>query len=115
MLYILSIIFALAAGRFANRCILRLPKDESLWNPCSQSSNGSKSSMMIETLMVTFFLFHAWFFAGSWILILIADVLSFYLVVISLIDYRHRIIPDELSFSLAAIGLIISFVNPYLS
>jgi len=29
----------------------------------------------------------------------------FYLLTISIIDYRHRIIPDELSLSLAAIGL----------
>ena len=144
MRYIISALFGLAVGSFANVCILRLPKDASLWFPrsrCTQCGKSLKSIHnipllsyaflrgrcyfcrtviswqypLIEALMAALFLFHARFFAGSLKSLLIADVLSFYLVAISLIDYRHRIIPDELSFSLAAIGLLVSFSNPYLS
>ena len=63
--------------------------------------------------MAALFVFHAWFFMNSFRMMLIADILGFYLVCISLIDYRHRIIPDELSLSMAAIGLGCSFFNPY--
>jgi leader peptidase (prepilin peptidase)/N-methyltransferase len=65
--------------------------------------------------MAVLFMFHAWFFAQSIRQALIADLLGFYLLVISCIDYRHRIIPDELSLSLLGAGLLFSFVNPYLS
>jgi leader peptidase (prepilin peptidase)/N-methyltransferase len=63
--------------------------------------------------MAALFVFHAWYFADGHRMIL-ADILGFYLICISLIDYRHRIIPDELSLSMAGVGLCCSFFNPYI-
>ena len=67
---------------------------------------------LIEAWMAALFVFHAWFFRGSLASILIADTLGFYLTSISIIDYRYRIIPDELSLSLLGAGLLFSFINP---
>jgi leader peptidase (prepilin peptidase)/N-methyltransferase len=64
--------------------------------------------------MAALFVVHAWYFSGSLSQALFVDVLCFYLLTITLIDYRHRIIPDELSLSLLILGLLFSFVNPYL-
>ncbi len=44
---------------------------------------------------------------------IVADILGYYLLTLSVIDYRHRIIPDELSLSLLVIGLFGSFWNPF--
>lgn len=69
----------------------------------------------IEALMAAIFMFHAWFFAQAVRQAIVADLLGFYLLVISVIDYRHRIIPDELSLSLLGAGLLLSFASPYFS
>ncbi len=65
--------------------------------------------------MALLFVFSAWYYAFNNLHILIFDLLIFYLLTISIIDYRHKIIPDELSLSLIAIGLLISYWNPFLS
>ena len=143
MRYVLASVLGLIAGSFANVCILRLPMDESLIFPpshcprCGQPLKAihnvpvfsylalrghcafchvriSLQYPLIEALMAFVFIFHAWYFSEP-LRLALADILGFYLICISLIDYRHRIIPDELSLSLAAIGLAFSFVNPYLS
>jgi len=69
----------------------------------------------MEIMMGSAFAFCAVYFSESLGRMIIAQLLCFYAFTISLIDYRHRIIPDELSLSLAAIGLFISPVNPLLS
>lgn len=142
MRYILSVLIGLILGSFANVCILRLPEDQSLAFPrshcpcCHQALKvfhnipivsylvlrgrcaycGVSISLqypLIEALMAALFIFHAWFFTEP-LRIVLADVLGFYLICISIIDYRHRIIPDELSLSLAIFGFLFSMVNPYL-
>ncbi len=45
----------------------------------------------------------------------VADILGFYLLTLSIIDYRHRIIPDELSLSLFVLRSLGAFINPYFS
>ncbi len=65
--------------------------------------------------MGALFLFHAWMFSHSLGRMLVANLLGFYLITLSLIDYRYKIIPDELSLSLLAIGLACSWANPYLA
>lgn len=65
--------------------------------------------------MAALFLFHAWRFQPSIPQMVIADILAFHLLTLSIIDFHHLIIPDELSFSLMAFGLLLSFVNPYLT
>jgi leader peptidase (prepilin peptidase)/N-methyltransferase len=63
--------------------------------------------------MAFLFMFNALWF-GSPGRVLISDLLSFYLLTLSIIDYRHRIIPDELSLSLVIWGLVFSYKNPFL-
>jgi len=144
MRYLYSAILGLLFGSFSNVCILRLPADESLWFPrshcprCHRSLKAihnipvisylvlkgrcgfcrspiSAQYPLIECIMALLFLFNAWHFSDSVDRMVIADVLSFYLSTLSLIDFRHRIIPDELSLSLLALGFLGSFANPYFS
>ena len=134
----------LMTGSFGNVCILRLPEDQSLLFPRSRCPHCKRAlknahnipvlsflilkgrcafcrapiSMqypLIEALMAAFFAFNAWFFPTSLAHVVIADILSFYLLTLSIIDYRHHIIPDELSLSLIAVGLLGAFMNPYLT
>jgi len=65
-------------------------------------------------MMAAIFVFHAWLFKRSFTSLIIADMLGFYLICITIIDYGYRIIPDELSLSLLGAGLLFSFVNPFL-
>lgn len=64
--------------------------------------------------MCLLFTFHAWFFQGATQHLIVADVLAFHLLCISVIDFHHLIIPDELSFSLIVFGLALSPWNPLL-
>lgn len=142
MILFFSFIGGLIVGSFANVCIYRLPIDMSLWSPASRCRqcktlltfrdnipvlsflflNGRCRSCgvsiawqypAVELIMGCLFLFCAAYFSNPFQL-LISQVLCFYALTISLIDYRHRIIPDELSLSLAVIALLISPFNPYL-
>jgi leader peptidase (prepilin peptidase)/N-methyltransferase len=144
MSYFYSLIFGLVSGSFANVCILRLPKAQSVAWPgsrCPQCGHRIKAIHniplvsfialkgrcfhcqtaisyqypLIELTVAVLFVFHAYWFSGSILHIILADGLSFALLALSVIDYRHRIIPDELSLSLLVIGLLFSFVNPYIS
>jgi len=144
MHYFISFVLGLAAGSFSNVCILRLPKDESLWSPRSHCPRCGKTLRnihniplisflllkgrcsycrasiswqypFVEALMCALFVFHAWRYSNDLSRMIIADVFGFYLLTLSIIDYRHRIIPDELSLSLLGFGLLGSFWNPMLS
>jgi len=144
MRYFISVIMGLLVGSFSNVCIVRLPKDESICFPRSHcprcgcpipvldnmplvsflALRGRCRSCQapiswqypfVEALMAMIFVFHAWFFSGSFASLVIADGLGFYLICISFIDYGNRIIPDELSLSLLGMSLLISFINPFLS
>jgi leader peptidase (prepilin peptidase)/N-methyltransferase len=143
MVYLIFGVLGLVIGSFANVCIVRLPKDQSIRTPGSSCPHCHhpltpflnipilsfiflrgrclycKASISwqyptIEGLMAVLFLFHTWLFYPSIERIIVANVLGFFLFTLSLIDYRHRIIPDELSVSLLFIGLTGSFLNPYL-
>src|SRR5262249_36460835 len=61
------------------------------------------------------FALNAYWFHGAVPRTVLADIMSFYVLTISVIDYRHRIIPDELSLSMLALGLAGAWANPYLS
>jgi len=142
MRYVFSLLIGLTMGSFANVCILRLPKDESLIVPPSHCPHCGRPLKaihnipvfsylalrgrcafcrvrislqypLIEVLMAAVYIFHAWYFPEM-LRLALADILGFFLICISLIDYRSRIIPDELSLSLVAIGLAFSFINPFL-
>jgi leader peptidase (prepilin peptidase) / N-methyltransferase len=143
MIYFLSLIVGLLLGSFANVCIARLPSDGSLIRPRSRCpkcgtpirardnipilsflirkarcfSCGKSISWQypcVETAMGLLFVFAAWRFPSQFDQMLVFDLLSFYLLTISIIDFHHKIIPDELSLSMLVMGLLSSFKNPYL-
>src|SRR5580765_770463 len=64
--------------------------------------------------MAGLFLLSARLFQLSLYHMVVFDLFVFYLLTISIIDFHHKIIPDELSLSLILIGWVISFRNPYL-
>src|SRR5689334_23246618 len=119
MIYLLSWLFGLIWGSFANVCILRLPADESVRYPASRCPACKKPIRpldnipllsylalkgrcrhckapiswqypLIEGILGAAFLVWAIAYYGAWGRVLIMDVLSFYILTISIIDYRHR-------------------------
>jgi leader peptidase (prepilin peptidase)/N-methyltransferase len=143
MIVILSFLLGLLFGSFANVCILRLPEEQSIIHPPSHCPNCKKRLRpqdniplfsflllrgrshcchqpiswqypVVEGLIACSFSLCAFYFRGSFMRIVFADVLTFYLLTISIIDYRHRIIPDELSLSLMILGLLTAGLNPFL-
>src|SRR5436190_10380963 len=141
MLYFISLAAGLITGSFANVCIYRLPRGESIVHPNSRCPHCGKpirlrhnipilSYLMlkgrcmdcgnrispryffVELAMALLFLAAAWRFSDHLSQIVVFDLLAFYLLTISVIDFDHKIIPDELSLSLLGIGLIAAFRNP---
>jgi leader peptidase (prepilin peptidase) / N-methyltransferase len=144
MIYCLSWIFGLLMGSFGNVCISRLPHDESVSTPRSRCP-GCRTPIaardnvplfsflrlrgrcrhcrmriswqypLVELSISLLFVANAFIFRHRWSHLPAADALAFYTVVISIIDYRHRIIPDELSLSMLVLGLLLSAWNPFLN
>jgi leader peptidase (prepilin peptidase) / N-methyltransferase len=141
--YLLSLIVGLCVGSFANVCISRMPEDRSIRFPASHCPRCKKPILKrhnlpligflilkgrchychkpiswqypaVEAVMGLLFVFAQFMFQGSLAHILFADIFCFYLLTISVIDYHHKIIPDELSLSLFALGLISSYWNPFI-
>jgi len=142
-IYLVSCLTGLALGSFANVCILRLPSSESLWFPRSRCPNCqspigaldnipvvsylilgghcrscghpiSRQYPIVELSMMLLFLINAIYFRYNLSTMIVTDIFGFYLLTISIIDYQHRIIPDELSLSLLLFGVGFSFLNPSL-
>lgn len=143
MFYWFSFILGLSLGSFANVCIVRLPEDQSIYKPrsrcpsCKQPIRAvdnipvlsylflrgkcrhcqesiSLQYPLIELTMGFLFLFNAWLFQADFMTLFIVELLTFYLLTLSVIDYHHRIIPDELSLSLLTAGLLLAWWNPWL-
>lgn len=132
----------LCMGSFANVLIERLPLDQSIVTPRSRcprclhplhwSDNIPLFSFLwlkarcryctapirwqyplIEFTMAVLFSMTASLYSDL-VSIAIACILVFYGLVIIVIDQRHRIIPDEMSLSLLALGLMLAWWNPRL-
>jgi leader peptidase (prepilin peptidase)/N-methyltransferase len=143
MWYVISIILGAMVGSFLNVCIFRLPKEESIVWPgshcphCNQPikfydniplvsyfllgrkcryCEGSISFQypLIEgiTALSSFFLFVRFGPSLSY-LIYFAFVAA--LIVITVIDLYHQIVPDAISLPGIGIGLLTSFVNPHIT
>ena len=140
MFVVLAILFGAVTGSFLNVCILRLPKEESLWTPGSHCMSCHEPIRWFENIPVLSFLFlngrcrhcHeqiSWQypiieFLSAAIFVLYAQVFGFtpagifYLaatlafLVVSLIDFRYQIIPDEISLPGIVIALLASTVFP---
>jgi leader peptidase (prepilin peptidase)/N-methyltransferase len=143
MWYVVSIILGAMVGSFLNVCIFRLPKEESIVWPGSHCPHcnhpikfydniplvsyfllgrkcryceGSISFQypLIEgiTALSSFFLFVRFGPSLSY-LIYFAFVAA--LIVITVIDLYHQIVPDAISLPGIGIGLLTSFVNPHIT
>ena len=136
---IIVFILGLVLGSFANVCIYRMPRNLSVVKPNSHCTNcnnfikwydnipilsyiflkgkcrncGSKISLrypFIEFFCGLLFLSMFFLFGFSYILIPFC-LLVFCLLVITVIDFEFQIIPDEISFFLIVLGLLISPFN----
>lgn len=142
--YLLTIfILGLCLGSFANVLIYRLPRNLSIFKPrsfCPKCNTSIKwyhnipvisyillsgkckycrekisiQYPIVEILNAIFFTF-LWVKSLNKLNFIIYSIFVFYLIVISFIDFEHKIIPDILSISLALIGLILSPFNTALA
>ncbi len=136
------IIFSAMLGSFANVCIYRIPLEKSIVMPFSFCPLCKNTIKFYDNIpLVSFFLLKGrcrfckgkisyvyplveliMAVGGGWLYLIYGLSISFFigliflwiLTVISVIDYYHQIIPDELSFLLIGLGLIFSFFNPFL-
>ena len=139
---ILVFILGLVLGSFANVCIYRMPRDLSVVKPNSHCTNcnkfikwydnipiisyiilmgkcrncGSKISLIYPVVeLICGLLFLSMYFLFGFTYILAPFCLFvFSLLVITVIDFDFQIIPDEISFFLIILGLMVSFFNPIL-
>jgi leader peptidase (prepilin peptidase)/N-methyltransferase len=143
MRYFVSFVAGLILGSFANVCIWRLPLEQSVVYPKSRCPHCKHAIRwcdnvpvisfvllkgrcfycrhpiswqypLVELALGLLFVLAAWRFQVPWVHLVIVDVMLFYLWTISVIDFHHKIIPDELSLSLLGMGLLTSWFNPYL-
>ncbi|MFH1368256.1 MAG: prepilin peptidase [Elusimicrobiota bacterium] len=140
--YIFHFIIGLILGSFANVCICRMPRDESVVMPRSRcpackkpirwydniplfsfimlrgkcrhcESRISLQYPIVELITGVSFVLLAIHFDISFALILFS-FLTLILIIISGIDFHCQIIPDQLSYLLVAAGILTSFLNPEL-
>lgn len=126
-------------GSFANVCIYRMPRDLSVIKPrsrCTQCNKqicwydnipvlsyiflkgkcrgcGSKITIIypvIEIICAVLFLLMYYLFGFSYLLPVFC-IFSFSLLVITAIDFKFQIIPDEFSLLLVVVGFGTSFLN----
>ncbi len=143
MLYLISIIFGALVGSFLNVCILRLPKEESIVWPGSHCPQCKKPIKFYDNIpLISYFLLRGKcrYCKGSislqyplvegvtalsslFLVMKFGPSLSFFiyfifvaaLIVITVIDLYHQIIPDVISLPGIGVGLLLSLINPYIS
>ena len=137
MFILLSIILGGIWGSFANVCIHRLPKNQSVVIKRSNCPSCKKNIKWFDNLpLVSFVLLGGkcrnckkkiniqyfivelisvlsfvtiYIFFGLTVTTLLLSILSIYFIIIFFIDLKHYIIPDVLTFPLMIIGFIKSF------
>ncbi len=137
MYILLSIVLGGIWGSFANVCIHRLPKEQSVVKGRSYCPSckkeikwfdnipiisfiflGAKCRNCKEKIKLTYFIvevlsilsfFVIYYFFGLTITTLLLMILSIFFIIIFFIDLKHFIIPNELTFPLMIIGFIKSF------
>ena len=140
MLYLVSFfIIGLVFGSFANVCIARIPKGESIITPSSHCTKCGKHidwydnlpiisyallkakcrhckeeiSMqypLVEFVTGVVFVILAWKFQGN-VLLPVYLLFMLILLIISVIDFYNQIIPDSLSLTILVLGLFLSPFN----
>jgi leader peptidase (prepilin peptidase)/N-methyltransferase len=134
---LLSIILGGIWGSFANVCIHRLPKEQSVvkgrsycpsckkeikWfdnipiisfiflrGKCKNCKEKIKPTYFIVEILSIFNFFVIYYFFGLTITTLLLMILSIFFIIIFFIDLKHYIIPNVLTFPLMFIGFIKSF------
>jgi len=134
---LLSIVLGSIWGSFANVCIHRLPKEQSvvkgrsycpscekeikwfdnipvisfifLGAKCRNCKEKIKLTYFIVEILSIFSFFLVYYFFGLTITTLLLMILSIFFIIIFFIDLKHFIIPNELTFPLMVIGFIKSF------
>ena len=141
--YILIFILGLIVGSFSNVCIYRIPRNESVIYPASHCPKcrtkikpvdnipllsyillkgrcrncGSKISIqypVVEFLTGLIYLI-IYLIYGLSIQSLVYIILSSALIIIAFIDLQKQLIPDVISLPGIVVGLILSFIVPYIS
>ena len=115
-------IFGLMAGSFLNVVIYRLPLGRSVVRPRSFCPGCGKTISWYENIPIPVVELLGGLLAvlavhlhGDWINAAFTYGFLMALLAITMIDWDHRIIPDQISLSFIAVGLAWSFFNPGLS
>ena len=140
---IVSIVFGAMIGSFLNVCISRLPKGESIVYPGSHCPQCGKPIRFYDNIPILSFLLlrgrcrscrapislqypfveGATALASLTLFVRFGPTLSYLiyfsfvasLIVVTVIDLYHQIIPDIISLPGIAVGLLSALVNPFLS
>lgn len=132
-------IFGLVFGSFYNVLIYRLPNDQSIIYPQSECSNCKHKLQVLDLIPVISYIFlkgrcrycknkisiqypliemttgiiflTMYRFYGLNIFLLKAIVLTSIILIVSIIDFKHHIIPDELSFFTFISGLVFFLIT----
>jgi leader peptidase (prepilin peptidase) / N-methyltransferase len=141
--YLFAAVWALILGSFATVCVHRIPRGQSIVRPASRCPHCGKPIRWrhnipvfgfiflggrcfscrrpipwrypaMEALLVALFAALVWRYSNQPVMWALGAFLTWYLLVISVIDLELKIIPDVLSLSLLAAGLAASPFNPLL-
>lgn len=143
MLHIISIILGAIVGSFLNVCIIRIPKEESIATPGSHCPRCNKPIMFYDNIpLVSYFLLRGkcrhcngpisiqypliegiTAFSSFLLFVKFGATLSYLfffsfvaaLIVITVIDLYHQIIPDAISIPGIGVGLLGSLIIPYIT
>ena len=143
LIYIFSFIFGAIVGSFLNVCIYRIPENISLWWPpstCPKCKTKIKFYDNIPVLSylilrgkcrnckapisVQYPLIEAFTALLTLLVVLkfgltywaaVALLVTYSLIILSVIDFRLYIIPDRFSIGLTVLGLLVFFINPVFS
>ena len=138
--YIFSLIFGAIVGSFLNVCIYRIPANISLWWPPSTcpkcktkikfydnipvlsylilrgKCRNCKTKISLQypviealTSILTLFIVYI---MGLTYWTAVALLVTYCLIILSVIDFKLYIIPDRFSIGLTVLGLIVFFINP---
>lgn len=135
---VMAFILGSVIGSFLNVCIYRLPREESIVFPVSHCPKCDRAIApydnipilsflilrgkcrhcrepiswqypLVEALNGVFYLFTFYWFGLSWLTLIYALFISAMLVV-AIVDFQHKIIPDEISIGGIPVGLALAIL-----
>lgn len=142
LIYFIFFLLGLIIGSFLNVVIYRLPREESVVTPSSYCPECEHNLTVLELIPVVsfiiqggecrecgssislryplvelsagiLFLLNGYLFLSENLIVMLAGmILISLLIVLSMIDIDHRILPDKLNFTGLALGLFLAFLRP---